>query len=79
MMQWQPVEGHHAFVYLHVILFFLRRQRQHGLLFFSPAIAGTGLDSLMLLLISAIMQPVQAVAAGCFNVNGDPQRTQTRH
>ena len=52
MMQWLPVEGHQAFVYPYVILFFLRRQGQYGLLFFELASAGTGLDSLMLPLVN---------------------------
>lgn len=76
MMQWLPVEGHQAFVYLYVILFFLWRQSQHGLLFFDPTIAGTGLDSFMLPLVSDIVQPAQAVAVGCFNIDGYPQRTR---
>ncbi len=72
MMQWLTVEGHQAFVYLYVILFFLWRQ---GLPFFDPTIAGAGLDSFMLSLVSGIMQPAQAVSVGCFNISGDPQRT----
>lgn len=51
MMQGVFVEVHQIFTRMHVILFFLRRQCQHGLLLFEPAIAGTGLDCLALLQI----------------------------
>lgn len=60
MMQRLPVEGHLAFVDLHIILFFLRWQCQHGLLFLHPAITGAALDSFMLTLIGHIVQPAQA-------------------
>ena len=79
MMQRLPVEGHQAIIDLHVILFFLRWQRQHGLLFLHPAIAWAGLDSLMLTLIGHIVQPAQAVTICGFNIDGDPHRTQARH
>lgn len=57
MMQGVFVEVHQIFIKMHVILFFLRRQCQHGLLLFEPAIAGTGLDCFMLSLVSDIVQP----------------------
>lgn len=79
MMQRLPVEGHQAFVHLHVILFFLRRQCQHGLLFLHPAIAGAGLDSFMLPLIVHILQPAQTVTVCGFKIDGDPHRAQARH
>ncbi|PVU32011.1 hypothetical protein A8M59_21450 [Yersinia pestis] len=56
MMQGVFVEVHQIFIKMHVILFFLRRQCQHGLLLFEPAIAGTGLDCFMLSLVSDIVQ-----------------------
>ncbi|AJK12033.1 hypothetical protein CH60_2472 [Yersinia pestis str. Pestoides B] len=65
MMQGVFVEVHQIFIKMHVILFFLRRQCQHGLLLFEPAIAGTGLDCFMLSLVSDIVQPAQTVAVGC--------------
>ncbi|AJJ82152.1 hypothetical protein CH56_2904 [Yersinia pestis Angola] len=64
MMQGVFVEVHQIFIKMHVILFFLRRQCQHGLLLFEPAIAGTGLDCFMLSLVSDIVQPAQTVAVG---------------
>ncbi|AKS61667.1 hypothetical protein M478_398 [Yersinia pestis 2944] len=75
MMQGVFVEVHQIFIKMHVILFFLRRQCQHGLLLFEPAIAGTGLDCFMLSLVSDIVQPAQTVAVGCFNIGpGIPLR-----
>ncbi len=71
-MQGGFVEVHLIFTRMHFILFFLRRQCQHGLLLFEPAIAGTGLDCFMLSLVSDIMQPAQTVAVGCFNIDSDP-------
>jgi hypothetical protein len=79
MKQWLSVGGQLAFVHLHVILFFLRRQSQHGLLFFDSATAGAGLDSFMFPLVGNIVQPTQDVTVGCFNVNGDPHRAQAGH
>ncbi|VCV49218.1 hypothetical protein BANRA_02268 [Escherichia coli] len=57
---------------------FLRRQCQHGLLLFEPAIAGTS-DCFMLSLVSDIVQPAQTVAVGCFNIDSDPHRAQASH
>ncbi len=58
---------------------FLRRQCQHGLLLFEPAIAGTGLDCFMLSLVSDIVQLAQTVAVGYFNIDSDPHRAQASH
>lgn len=77
-MQGGFVEVHQIFTRMHVILFFLRRQCQHGLLLFEPAIAGTGLDCFMLSLVSDIVQPAQTVAVGCFNIDSDPHRAQAQ-
>ncbi len=71
-MQGGFIKVHQIFTRMHVILFFLRRQCQHGLLLFEPAIAGTGLDCFMLSLVSDIVQPAQTVAVGCFNIDSDP-------
>lgn len=79
MMQGVFVEVHQIFTRMLVILFFLRRQCQHGLLLFEPAIAGTGLDCFMLSLVSDIVQPAQTVAVGCFNIDSDPHRAQASH
>lgn len=79
MMQGVFVEVHQIFIKMHVILFFLRRQCQHGLLLFEPAIAGTCLDCFMLSLVSDIVQLAQTVAVGYFNIDSDPHRAQASH
>ena len=71
----QGGEVHQIFSRMHVILFF----RQHGLLLFEPAIAGTGLDCFILSLVSDIVQLAQTVAVDCFNIDSDPHREQASH
>ncbi|OTE36591.1 response regulator [Escherichia coli] len=59
MMQGMFVEVHRFFTNMRAILFFLRRQCQHGLLLFEAAITGRELDCFMFPLVSNIVQPAQ--------------------
>ena len=67
-MQGGFVEVHLIFTRMHVILFFLRRQCQHGLLLFEPAIAGTGLDCFMLSLVSGKRAARTVLTGMCYSV-----------
>lgn len=58
---------------------FIWRKRQHGLLFFQPAVAWPAVDGLVLTTVGYLAEPAAAFAIGGFNVQHDAGRPEPRH
>lgn len=78
-MERMTVEGAHTCIWLYLILFFLRRQSQHRLLLFKPAITGTTADSFLPALIGNFMQLPQPIPVCGFGIDRNTHRAQPGH
>ncbi len=78
-MERMTVEGVQTCICLYLILFFLRRESQHRLLLFKPAITGTAADGFMSALIGNLMQPSQPIPVCCFGIDRNTHRAQPGH
>ena len=78
-MQRMAIEELDVFFDQQLFCGFVRRERQHGLLFFHPTIVRAAVDSLMYPLIGYFVEPTPAFTVCCLNIRCNPGGSESGH